>query len=230
MESSTKTNARIAGVLYIMGTVAGVLSVVLSGSLLDASDYLAEISAHETQMIAGALCVLIMGLSLAFVPVIVYPVLKKHDGVLAVGYLVFRGALETVTYIVLVVSWLSLVPVSQEYVGADPVQAANVQTAGTVLVEAGDQAATLTSLIFPLGALIFYVVLYRRKLIPRWLSGWGLLAIVFYIPAGLLDMFDVVEPMAATLTVMYMPMAFQEMVMAIWLIVRGFNSHAVEMA
>jgi hypothetical protein len=223
-----KTTARIAGVLYIMGTVAGVMSLVLAGPLLDASDTLTEISANETQMIAGALCILIMGLALAMVPVVVYPILKKHDDVLALGYVVFRGALETVTYLVSVISWLVLVPISHEYVKAEAADASSFHALGTLLVETGDQAATLTTLIFSLGALMFYTVLYRAKLVPRWLSGWGLIAVAFYIIAGLLDIFDAADPMSTGLTLMFMPMAFQEMVMALWLIVKGFNAAADE--
>ena len=106
--------AILVGVLYIMGTVAGVLSVASAGSLLDASDYLAEIAAHETQMYIGALCVLIMGLALAMIPAVAFPVLKKQNEILAVGYIIFRGALETFTYMVTVISWLVLVAISQD--------------------------------------------------------------------------------------------------------------------
>lgn len=217
-----KTSARAAGVLYIMGTVSGILSVVFTSSLLDASDVLAEIAANDTQMIAGALCVLVMGLSLALIPLAVYPVLKRHNPLLAHGYLLFRGALEMVTYIVTVVSWLVLVPISQEYIKA--ADADYFDTFGTLLVEASDQAATLTEIIFPIGALMFYIVLYRARLVPRWISVWGLVAVAFYIPAALLDLFDVLDPMSISLTLLFMPMAFQEMVMAIWLIVKGFNA------
>ena len=75
-------------------------------------------SANEIQIIAGALFVLIMGFALAMVPVMMFPILKKYNEALALGYVVFRGALETVMYIVLAISWLFLIPVSQEYVKA----------------------------------------------------------------------------------------------------------------
>ena len=117
MNSINKT-ARIVGVLYIIGTIAGILSLVLTGPILGDSDYLAKVSANEIQIIAGALFVLIMGFALAMVPVMMFPILKKYNEALALGYVVFRGALETVMYIVLAISWLFLIPVSQEYVKA----------------------------------------------------------------------------------------------------------------
>ncbi len=219
------TDRKIAlavGLFYIIGTVAGVLSVVVSSPLLDASDYLAEISAHEPQMITAALCVLIMGLSLAMVPIVAFPVLKRQNEALALGYIVFRGALEAGTYIIVVISWLLLVPISQEYVQASDVS--SFEMLGTALVETGDNAGTIVSLIFPLGALMFYYLLYRSKLIPRWLSAWGIIAVFFYVAAALLDLFDVVEADSTTYILLNMPMALQEMVMAVWLIVKGFNA------
>ena len=102
-ETYRKT-AGTVGVLYIIGTVAGVLSVVFTGSILGDPNYLVKVSANANQIITGALFVLIMGLALAMVPVVIFPILKKYNEVLALGYVVFRGALETVTYIALVIT------------------------------------------------------------------------------------------------------------------------------
>jgi hypothetical protein len=113
-----RTNATIAGVLYIVGTVAGILSLVLSQPLRDAHDPLAGAAANANQVTVAALCVVLMGLSLAMVPVVLYPVLKRHGEVLALGYLVFRGALETVTSLMAPIAWLLLVAIGRSYVQA----------------------------------------------------------------------------------------------------------------
>jgi hypothetical protein len=89
--NSIKKTARIVGVLYIIGTVAGMLSLVLTGPILGDPDYLVKVSANESQIIAGALFVLIMGFALAMVPVMMFPILKKYNEALALGYVVFRG-------------------------------------------------------------------------------------------------------------------------------------------
>jgi hypothetical protein len=215
------TNRKIAmsiGILYIIGTVAGVLSVVTAGSIIGASDYMKEIAAHENRMFLGSLFVLIMGLALAMIPVVAFPVLKKQNETLALGYLVFRGALETVTYLVLIISWLVLVPVSEK----------GYETAGTVLVDIGKNAATMTAIIFPLAAIMLYSIFYQSRLVPRWISGWGLISIVFALAAAFLDMFDVIESESSTYTLLVMPIALQEMVMAIWLIAKGFNPKEVD--
>src|SRR4051812_28637261 len=103
--NSDRMIAAIVGVLFIVGTVAGVLSVVFTGSILGDPDYLSKVSVNETQIIIGALLVFIMGFALAMVPVVIFPTLKKHNEILALGYVVFRGALETVTYIAVAISW-----------------------------------------------------------------------------------------------------------------------------
>ena len=215
------------GVLYIIGTVAGMLSHVLTRPVLGGSDFLVNVSTHEIQIIAGALFVLIMGFALAMVPVVMFPLLKKYNEALALGYVVFRGALETVMYIVLAISWLLLIPVSQEYVKAGAPDASYFQTLGAVLLKGHDLIGPVLTIVFCLGALIFYYLLYQTNLIPRWLSGWGLIAIIPYLAAGLLVLFGFFGPLSTGEVVLELPMALQEMVMAVWLIVKGFNPSAI---
>ena len=226
MNSINKT-ARIVGVLYIIGTVAGMISHVLTGPVLGGSDFLVNVSTHEIQIIAGALCVLIMGFALAMVSVMMFPLLKKYNEALALGYVVFRGALETMMYIVLAISWLFLIPLSQEYVKAGTPDASYFQSLGAVLLEGHDLIGPVQTIVFCLGALIFYYLLYQTNLIPRWLSGWGLIAIIPYLAAGLLVLIGFFGPLSTSEIVLEFPLALQEMVMAVWLIVKGFNPSAI---
>jgi Domain of unknown function (DUF4386) len=225
--NTNRISAIVVGVLYIVGTVAGVLSVVLTKSILDAPDYLVKISATGNQIITGAFLVLTMGLSLAIVPVVMFPILKKQHEALALGYVVFRGGLETVTYIAGAASWLLLLPLSQAYVQAGAPDASGFQPLGTLLLRAATVSSTMTEIVFPLGALMFYYLLYQSKLIPRWISGWGLIAAVLFLATGLLDMFGVIGQMSAIQNLLALPIALQEMVMAVWMIVKGFNSSAI---
>ncbi len=96
MTAKRKT-AMLVGILYILGTAAGFLSVGFTGPVLAASDTLAMASTNEGRLVAGALLVLGMGFALAMIPVLMYPILKQHSRSLALGYVVFRGALETFT-------------------------------------------------------------------------------------------------------------------------------------
>ncbi len=200
------------GVLYIIGTVALVLSAVVTSAVLAGPAYLAQVAAQPNQVAIGALLVLLAGFSLALVPVVFWPVGKRYNETLAMGYVVFRGAVETVIYLVGVLGWLLLIALSAEPDGAP--LAGFVRTVETV---AWDQ---LLAIPFVLGALMFYVLLYQSRLVPRWLSTWGLVGAVLYIVPPLGSMFGL------SLGVLMVPLAVQEMVMAVWLIAKGFNSSA----
>jgi hypothetical protein len=226
MNNFRKT-AIIVGVLFIIGTAAGILSGVVTGSILNDPDYLMKISANENQIIIGALLVLTMGLALAMVPVVIFPVLKKHNEVLAFGYVVFRGALETVTYIAMVITWLFLLILSREYVAAGVPDASNFQTLGAVFLKGSDSISSIVGIVFSLGALMLYYVFYQSKLIPRWISIWGFIAIILGLATSVLIIFHLQSPSSTINTVMNLPILLQEMVMAVWLIVKGFNPLAI---
>ena len=166
---------------------------------------------------------LIMGLALALVAVTLYKILKKQNETLALGYLVFRGALETVIYIVMVITWLFLVIVSREYLKAGTPDASQFQTLGTVLLNGNNAIGTILGIVFSLGALMLYYVFWRSKLIPRWISGWGFFAIILHLSTNFFIMFYVTSSASTVTTVMNLPIGLQEMVMAVWLIVKGFN-------
>lgn len=219
--------ARMVGVLYIIGTVSGILSVVLSASLLDVSDYLAKIAENDTRMIIAALCVLTMGLSLALIPIVAFPVLRKQSETLALGYIVFRGALETLCYLMSVLGMLLLVPISQEYVKASGADISGYQSVGTLLERAPDYIGSLLSFVFLSGAGMFYTVLYQSRLVPRWLSGWGLVSIVPALAAAILALSGVTDSSSTAYSLLYAALGVQEMVLAVWLIVKGFNPSTV---
>ncbi len=227
MNTNRKT-AIIVGVLYIIGTVSGILSVLFTQSILTDPDYLMQVSVHENQIIVGVLFVLTMALALAMVPVMLFPILRKFNEVLALGYLIFRGALETVVYMVMIITRLFLIIVSQQYAVAGT-QASYFQTLGAVLLAGHDAINTLLIIVFSLDALMLYCVFFQSKLIPRWISVWGLIAILMHFSTAFLVLFHLVAPgISLTLFVINFPILIQEMVMAVWLIVKGFDSSALD--
>ena len=215
------------GVLYIIGTVAGVLSVVLSTPILDGPDFLIKVSSNENQFVIATLFVLLMGLALAMVPVMLFPIFRKINEALAVGYVVFRGALETVTYIASVIVLLFILVVGREYVAAGASVASNLQTFGSVLKDGRVFLAPITGIVFSLGALMLYYVLYKSRLIPRWIPGWGFVAILLHLASSFLIMFHLQTAFSTTNMIMNSQIFLQEMVMAVWLIVKGFNPSAI---
>jgi hypothetical protein len=153
--------------------------------------------------------------------VVLFPILKKYNEILALGSVVFRGALEAIIYIAIVISWLLLLTVGQEYVKAGASDASHFQALGTLLLKASYQIGFMLDIVFSLGALMIYYVFYQSKLIPGWLSVWGLIGAILYLTSGLFDMFDV------NLAILEVPLGLQEMVLAVWLIVKGFSPSAI---
>jgi hypothetical protein len=218
--------ATTAGVLYITGTIAGVLSQVVSAPVRDASAPFVAAANHSAAVVTGALLVLAMGLSLAFVPVVLFPVLRRVDEVLAIGYLIVRGALETVCYAIIAIAWLALVPLGAA-ISAGPGAASQTGVRlGNLVIDSRATDAVLT-LVFCLGAAMFNVLLYRSRIVPRWIATWGLVAIPLYVAADLLAMYSVIGADSSGQVLMFIPLAVQEMVLAVWMIARGFRPSAV---
>jgi hypothetical protein len=95
---------------------------------------------------------------------------------------------------------------------------------------ARDSLGQVAVLTFGLGGLMYYWVFYRSRLVPRWLSAWGLVAVTSVMVSGLLVMLGLVESFSPPQLVLALPIAVQEMVLAVWLIAKGFNPRAVASA
>jgi len=220
--------AILAGVLFITATAASLSGNGLTGSILAAPDYLASVSSSGNRVMVGALLSFLAAAGSAGIAIALYPVLKRYDAGLALGAVGFR-LIEAVFYIVGALCLLSLLTVSQQSVNAGDQSASYFQNVGHVLLTTRDSADFVLAVIaFCLGALMYYAVFYRSKLIPRWLSVWGLIAIVLLLSAVFITLFDG-EPysISGTLIWLALPIALQEMVLAVWLIVNGFNPSAI---
>jgi hypothetical protein len=219
--SRHRKTAITVGLLFIIGDIAGVLSVFVTRGLLEGQDALTKIAANQDQLVLGALLVLVMGLALAMVPVVMFPVFKKYNEVLALGTVVFRGALETVAYMASAGILLVLVELSREHVEAASAGAPHVQTLSALLVATqGSTTAYFISIVFSLGSLMFYALFYQSRLVPRWLSVWGFVGAALYLASPLLDMFGY------GFGLLMAPLAVAEIVLAVWLIVKGLDSPA----
>jgi len=223
--NSDRKAAIIVGVLYIVGTVAGIISKVF-GPNLNAPDFLANLSANKDQVLIGGLFEFTMAVLTVGIPIYLYPILKKYNEALALGHVVFR-TIETVFLTVGAISLLTLLTLSQDFVIAGTPDASYFQTLATLLLAVREWGGgVFSTIVFSLSALILNYVLYRSKLIPRWLSGWGLIGAILYLVSGFLPLFGH-DPRSTIYLLMEAPTFLQEMVLAVWLIVKGFNPSAI---
>ena len=216
-----KGTARIIGILYIIGTAAGVLSASFLG-IRNEPDYLAKIADNPNSLLIGAILTLVMGFALAMVPVFMFPILRKYNEAAGIGYIVFRGALETCTYVISAVCCLALSSLGMAYAAGEN----TVQLFGASEAVRAISNSSAGAFVFGVGALIFYTTLYKYKLIPKWISGVGLIAVLLHIASGVLVLYGLQENFDTGSLAMNLPIAVQEMVMAVWLIIKGFqNGH-----
>jgi Domain of unknown function (DUF4386) len=223
---SRTTDRQIAimvGVLFITATVANLLSTTLTRSLVDDPKYLRSLSTNGDQILVGALLALIAALTSASIAIALYPVLHRYNAGLALGSVGFR-LIEGVFYIVDILGLLLLLALSQAFVQAGSPDDAYFQTIGE-LIQADRQWANFVFGVsaFSVGALMYYAALFQSKLIPRWLAGWGLLGATCSLGAAVSILFGL-TPYSLPMIVLILPIAVQEMALAIWLILKGFTA------
>jgi hypothetical protein len=154
------------------------------------------------------------------IPVMLFPILKKHSESLAQGFFSLR-LIEGIFEFVAIVCQLSLLTLSKGFViGA--LDASYYLASGTLSLAARDWGFWVANIFFALSALILNYGLYRSKFVPRWLSVFGLVGALIYLSVYLLNLFGFNQ-----FLVLAAPLALQEMVFAVWLIVKGFNSSAI---
>jgi hypothetical protein len=139
----------------------------------------------------------------------------------------YRAAnpIEGATYVIVAIAWLLLVPLAGTMsAGPGTASPAGVRL-GTLVIDS-DGVNVIMSLVFCLGATLFYVLLFRSRIVPRWIATWGLLGIPLYAAAYLLVMYGVVGINSSLVNLFGLPLAVQEMVLAVWMIARGFRPAA----
>jgi Domain of unknown function (DUF4386) len=121
-------------------------------------------------------------------------------------------------------SLLSLLTLSQQFVNAGTAERASLQTIGNLLVTVRDHASLAGVFAFSLGAFLYYYLFFQSRLIPRWISGWGIVAVILMMSACVLALFS--DKPVTGYILLAAPIALQEMVLAVWLIAKGFNAPA----
>ena len=217
-----KATARIVGALFIVATAASLLSVAFLGSV-SGSDYLTRISENQGLVSLGVLLRFIAAFGSAAIALALYPVLRRQREGLAIGAVGFR-TVEGVFYAIGAVSVLLLLTLSQEFVKAGNGDPAYFHTLGTLLKALDDWAGVAGVFAFYTGASMYYYVFYQARLVPRWLAAWGIGAVGLGAVAALLVLFAVVGSMSTVQVVLNVPIGIQEIVLAVWLIVKGFRA------
>jgi len=216
--------ARIAGTLFIIGTVAGILSIAPA---IDAPDYLTKASENANQVLKGAFFQFIMAVAYIGFAILLYPILRRYNESLAIGFVGFRF-IAGVFNIIGVTSILLLLTLSQEFTKAPNLDSSYFHTLGELLLAGRDFVDHVAMILAQsIGSIMCYYILYQTMLVPRWLSVWGLAGATLTIFASFLVMFHLIGIITPVYLALLLPLALQEMFLAVWLIVKGFNQSVV---
>ena len=216
-----RTSALMTGTLLLLGVVTALVSSSLAGTLLDAPIDSLAIASHQSQLLAAVLIQFLSAAVSAGIAVALYPAIREHSRGLALGAVAFR-TFEAVFYAISAAAMLGLMALARGPASV-PTYVASMSTILSVLRNSSNFVFGV--LAFSIGAAMYYLVLYRSKLIPRWLSAWGLAAIVPLVVAALLAFFAGGSfAIAGNAQLMAAPIALQEIVLGVWLMAKGFDS------
>jgi hypothetical protein len=220
-----RKNAVIAGILLLLG-FSGVGILVMIGPVLSVADFLGKIPGNEARLVGGALFQLLMAFACSGIVVFLYPALKRVNETWALWSLVLR-AFETVLFIIAALALLSFPALGKAFSGAGGAERTSLQAIGTLMKDGYDwTSAVLGILAWSLGALIYHVLFFKGRLIPRWLSLWGIIGAPFSIAACVLAMFGIVNIDSTANTLLTLPLGLQEIPLALWLIIKGTTDPA----
>mgnify|MGYP000247649631 CR=1 FL=1 len=219
-----RTTTKLVGSAFLFSNITFILgTIMLAESLLGSPGYLSLISASRAQIALGVFLNFANGLAYIGIAVFLFPIFKPRFESLALAYVGLR-VVEFFTQILADLSPLALLTLA-----GDPSQASTVQEMGTLLLALRFWAFQMLNLIFSLSALLLYAMFLRSRLIPGFISIWGLVAAALVLFSTGLGWFS--PELGESLgMVTGLPMLLNEIFLGFWLIIRGFSPpvHPVE--
>lgn len=220
--SSERRTAAIVGVLFVTATGFFVAGQTLHGPFLSGPDALELAAPNGRRVLAGILVELIGVLAIPLIALCFYPILERVERTVALAYIGLR-ILEAAALVVVDANLWTMVSLSEAF--HDGTRSVSVLETQLGMLQGMNESAFLISvaIIFPLGSCLLNAVLWRTRLLPRFISGWGVVGAALLLAGSILDFFSFPPRISPTLlgVVLPAPIALQEMVLATWLIAKG---------
>jgi Domain of unknown function (DUF4386) len=212
-----KRTGRIFGVVILMALLTNALGSELAEAVLLGPNYLQDISANQNQVLLGELLELACGGAVIVAGIVAYPIFKQFSQRMALGYVGFRIT-EAAVQIAIVVPSLMLVTLSRQYVAASAPDGAFFHAIGSLFQEERQWAQLVYLIIFAFGDFLLYLMLLTSRLVPRFLSVWGLAGLAVLLAGCVANILGNDIDMA----VYGVPLGLNELCLSVWLIVVGF--------
>jgi len=211
--------SRILGLAFLLQVITSYSSGLVFRPLWlvpeDIAATMLKIAENPNLLRANILVDMLTALGVVFLGAVLFITLRKQNekvALIALGFYILEGALLGASRI----GSFSLLKLSQEYASTGQPE---LLVLGNIAFEAADYVGdTLHVLAFCLGAILFYVLLYQSKAVPRWLSLWGLITVIPVLAGTLTAIFDVHLPF-----LFFLPYFPFELVIGIWILIKGVD-------
>lgn len=222
-----RANAVYAGIFLIIATLFLFVGEAIYKPLLNAPDVLETAGLSAARIRLGIIIEFSCVLAIPLVAIALYPVLRLVSPALAVGYVAFR-LFEAAVFANMEIDKMVVVALSEAYLASPGANAAtlNVLIAALIGGEAfSGVSGAIYNLGFVTGMLMLNWMLWTSRLVPRWISIWGMVSAVVLATLAVAALFVAVPGLVAV--VLIGPLALQEMVLAVWWIAKGFDRAAL---
>lgn len=212
--------SKLFAVLLIIGIVCGALSSIPA---IEKSNYLSELASMKAQVLIAVFFQFAMAFVYTCIAIVMYPTLEAYSKKMAMGYLGFR-LIGSMFLFVGIVSLLLLLSVSQRYVEAGQADLSYLQTIGDMVREGRDWFNHIVMFLpWHTGGLLLYYALLKMRIVPAWLSVWGLIGSALTLLATFLLMFDQLNIVSYAYFLLNTPLALAEISLALFLLIKGFT-------
>ncbi len=225
MYSYRKTGI-IVGVLFLIALLFNLVGMAIYEPFTKSTDVMEAAHPNRIAVIIGLLIDFISIPALVLIPIVAYPLFKRFDARLALGYVGFR-ALEGVLFTIGIINSFSLLSLSEQFLLGGRENAAFYHAIGRSIQAENEWSTLIYIIVFTLGAMMFYTLLYKSRLLPRFLSIWGLIAAAFMLVGAIIGLLGIV-PLSTIMAVCGAPVGLNEFTIIVWLLIKGFNATALE--
>src|SRR6476660_193779 len=220
LTGSRMTYSRLIGALFLSGFLLYGVGSSLVTSVVGAPDFLSTLSGHQTTLVLGAFLMLLNTAVDVGKGVLFFPILEKHGKRTALAYLAAL-IVEVVLLDVGVLALLMIVPLAQQGVDAGQASVGWAKALGSLAVQSNTMAYQIGQMSLGLGAVFLCLLLFRTRLIPRFLSIWGLVGYAILMAGTIAEIFGI--HIGVMLSI---PGGLFEVGLGFWLIIKGFQPEA----
>jgi hypothetical protein len=218
--ASTRKTAVLVGLLFLTATVAFIMADTLNAGVLSQPDFLTGASAETNALATGAL--LLFGqFGVVGIAVLLFPLLKRYGESLALAHVGFRVAELAASLFYLAVPLLVI------ELGAGlrdgTVDDSASTSLGALLQAQYSVAILMIYLVTSVGGMCMATLLYRSRLIPRWIAILGLIGYPALLVGCILDVFNLVDVTQGVGLMALVPGGLFELILPIWLFAKGFT-------